>query len=260
MPSTITIGIDPYIELGPVTLAWHGLTIALGILVAAWLASRCLREWELDPEEVYPLAAVTAVAGMVGARAFFLLENEPSALVAPGEWLGTNGFSFYGAILAGVPAAALYLRRRELTVRYLDALAAGFPPGMAVGRIGDVINGEHYGPPSDLPWAVRNSHPEADVPSNEIAYHSGGLYEVVLGLAMFAVVWPLRNRLTAPGALLCAVVGLYAAGRFAMFFARSDSENLLLGLSGAQWTSVGLLVLAAALGSSATRRASSGAR
>ena len=126
---------------------------------------------------------------------------------------------------------------------------------MTVGRIGDVINGEHYGPASDLPWAVRNSHPEAEVPSNEIAYHSGGLYEVVLGLAMFAVVWPLRNRLGAPGALICTVVGLYAAGRFVMFFARSDSEDLLLGLSGAQWTSLGLLALAIGLGLSAARRA-----
>jgi phosphatidylglycerol---prolipoprotein diacylglyceryl transferase len=259
VPSTITIGIDPYIELGPVTLAWHGLTITLGILVAGWLASRCLREWELDVEEVYPLVAVTAFAGVVGARAYFLLENEPSALGTPSEWLGTNGFSFYGAILTGVPAVALYVRRRELTVRYLDSLAAGFPLGMAVGRIGDVINGEHYGPPSDLPWAVRNSHRDADVPSSEIAYHSGGLYEVALGLAMFAVIWPLRNRLRAPGALLCAVVGLYAAGRFAMFFARSDSDELLLGLNGAQWTSVGLLAVAAALGFATTRRASSGA-
>ena len=64
---------------------------------------------------------------------------------------------------------ALYLGWRRLGLRYLDALAAGFPLGMAIGRIGDVINGEHYGPVSDLPWAIRNTHPDADVPSNELA-------------------------------------------------------------------------------------------
>jgi len=132
-----------------------------------------------------------------------------------------------------------------LDVRYLDALAFGFPLGMAVGRLGDVINGEHFGPRSDLPWAFRHTHPDALTPSPDVAYHSGGFYEVVLSLAILAIVWPRRDRLTRPGSVLWLVIGLYAAGRFAMFFVRSDSETLLAGLNGAQWTSLGLLAVAA---------------
>lgn len=129
--------------------------------------------------------------------------------------------------------------------RYLDAGAAGLPLGVAIGRVGDVINGEHFGPASDLPWAFRYAHPGAEVPSNEVAYHSGGFYEVVLAFAILAIVWPLRHRLRRPGMLLWTVIGLYAAGRFAMFFVRSDSETLALGLNGAQWTSLVLLLVAA---------------
>jgi phosphatidylglycerol:prolipoprotein diacylglycerol transferase len=203
---------------------------------------------------------VVAVAGMVGARAFYLLENDAAALLSPSDWLGTRGFSFYGAIILGVPAVGAYLRWRGLGLRYLDALGAGFPLGMAVGRIGDVINGEHYGPPSDLPWAVQNTHPDADVPSNEIAYQSGGLYEVALGLLMLAIIWPLRHRFQRPGMLLWTVIGLYAAGRFVMFFGRSDSDDLALGLNGAQWTSLALLLVAAvAMGIIAKRTAVPGA-
>lgn len=244
MAATITIGIDPELSLGPVTVAWHGLMIAVGIVVGGWLAARYARERRLHSEEILNLVLVIVLSGIVGARAFYLLENDTMALVEPGEWFGGRGYSFYGAILLGVPAVALYLRYRRLGPRYLDALASGFPLGMAVGRIGDVINGEHFGPVSELPWAFRYTHPEAEVPSNELAYHSGGFYEVVLALAMLAVVWPLRHRLRRPGLLLWLVIALYSAGRFAMFFVRSDSEMLALGLNGAQWTSLALLTVA----------------
>jgi len=244
LAAIITIGIDPMIELGPLSIAWHGLMIAVGIGFGWWLAARYARERGLDENEILTLAVVVAIAGIVGARAFFLFENDAAALLDPGEWLGTRGFAFWGAIILGIPAVALYLRRRALGMPYLDALAAGFPLGMAVGRIGDIINGEHFGPASDLPWAIRYTHPDALVPGSELAYHSGGLYESLLALVMLAIVWPLRDRLRSPGLLLATVVGVYSAGRFVMFFYRSDSEALAAGLNGAQWTSLVMLSLA----------------
>lgn len=241
LAGVITIDVDPTIEVGPVSIAWHGLMIAVGIMVGGWLAVRYARERKLNTDEILNLVLIIGLVGIVGARALYLLENDAAAFLRPGDWFGSRGYSFYGAMIFGVPAVALYLRRRRLGVRYLDALAAGFPLGMAVGRIGDVINGEHYGPVSDLPWAIRNTHPDADVPSNELAYQSGGFYEVVLALVILAIVWPLRHRFSRPGMLLWTVIALYSAGRFAMFFVRSDSKTLALGLSGAQWTSVALL-------------------
>ena len=126
-------------------------------------------------------------------------------------------------------------------------MAAGFPLGMAVGRIGDVINGEHYGPATHAPWGIRYTHPEADVPRPDIAFHPGGLYEVVLALAMLAIVWPLRHRFRRPTMLLWAVIGLYGAGRFVMFFYRSDTDPGVLGINEAQLVSLAL-VAAAAIG------------
>lgn len=166
--SVITIDIAPTLDVGPLTLSWHGLTIALGLLLGGWLATRVARKRGLDPDRVLDLVLVITLSGMLGARAVFLVENDPSALLDPGEWLRTNGFSFYGGIIFGVPVVGAYLYWRGLGLSYLDVLAAGFPFGMALGRVGDVINGEHYGPVSDLPWAVRNAHPDADVPSNEL--------------------------------------------------------------------------------------------
>lgn len=147
----------------------------------------------------------------------------------------------------------MYVRRKRLSLRYLDAVAVGFALGLGIGRIGDVINGEHYGPASDLFLAVRNTHPQADTPDPAVAFHSGGLYEVLLGTAIFALLWPLRDRFSRPTMLLWAVVALYAAGRFVESFFRLDSPELALGLSGPQWTSI-LLLLVAGLGALWARR------
>lgn len=243
--AVITIDIDPVIHLGPIELAWHGLTTALGILLAAFIATRYARRREMEIEPLVTVLIWTALAGMIGSKFLFLIETDAGGLANPAAWLDSYGFSFYGGLIFGAGAAALLSRRLGLGLRYLDAIAAGFPLGMAVGRIGDLMNGEHYGPVSDLPWAIRYLNPAAEVPSNAVAYHSGGLYEIVLALAVAAVAWAVRDRLRRPGQLLWTVVGLYAAGRFAMFFYRADSETLALGLNSSQWISLALVAVAA---------------
>lgn len=241
----ITIGIDPTIELGPVTIAWHGLTIAIGIVIGGIAVAYDARRRGLEPDRVYAIGIILVIGALVGGRAFYLLEH--GELDDPGAWLGTTGFTFYGGFIAAAVGIAYYIRRRRLSLSYLDAIAAGLPLGLAIGRIGDVINGEHYGPPSDYFLAVRNSHPDALTPNPDVAYHSGGLYEVLIGATVLAIVWPLRKRLEPrPLALMWLMLALLALGRFFEFFLRSDSGDLALGLETAQWTSLLLLTIAAA--------------
>jgi phosphatidylglycerol:prolipoprotein diacylglycerol transferase len=244
-PAVITIGIDPTIEIGPVTIAWHGLTIALGIVIGALAAAHDARRRGLDPGRLYTIGLIVVAGALVGGRIFYLLEH--GRLDDVDAWLSSTGFTFYGGFIAAALGIAYYVRRERLSASYLDASAAGLPLGIAVGRIGDVINGEHYGPATNFFLGVRNTHPDALTPSAELAYHSGGLYEVLIGLAVFAIAWPLRKRLERrPLALMWLVIGLFAAGRFFEFFLRSDSADLALGLETAQWTSLALLAVSAA--------------
>ncbi|MGH2746048.1 MAG: prolipoprotein diacylglyceryl transferase [Thermoleophilaceae bacterium] len=243
-PGVITIGIDPTIEIGPVTIAWHGLTIAVGILIGSLAAAYDARRRGLDPQRLYAIAMIVVVGALVGGRAFYLLEH--GRLGDPDAWFATTGFTFYGGFVAAALGIAYYVWRERLSALYFDAIAAGLPLGIAVGRLGDVINGEHYGPATDFFLGVRNTHPDALTPSRELAYHSGGLYEVMIGAIVFAIAWPLRKRLHRPLALMWLVIGMLAVGRFFEFFLRSDSADLALGLETAQWTSLALLVVAAA--------------
>ena len=247
MPAVITIGLSPEIHLGPLTLAWHGITIAVGVWLGALLAARCLREMGLSVDPLYGLTALLTVAGLVGGRLFYLVEHG-------GPVFSTRGFTFSGGVILAALALAFWVRRTGLGVGYLDAIAAGLPFGVAVGRVGDVINGEHYGARSDSLLAVRNSHPEALTPDSRFAYQSGGLYEVLLALLILAVVWPLRHRLPRPGDVAWLVLGLFALGRFFEFFLRDDSPTLALGLSNAQWTSLAMLAAVIAGRAVAVRR------
>jgi phosphatidylglycerol:prolipoprotein diacylglycerol transferase len=231
------------IHIGPVTLAWHGITIALGILIGGVAADRYARERELPTDPLYTIGVILVVGALVGGRLYYLAER--GQLLDLGDWFGTRGFTFYGGFIAVALGIGIYLWRAHLTVEYLDVVACGLPLGLAIGRIGDVINGEHYGPATTFFLGVRNTHPDADVPNHAVAYHSGGLYEVLIGATVFAIVWPLRHRLRHPTAITWLVIALLATGRFIEFFVRSDSKTLALGLETAQWTSLVLIALAA---------------
>jgi phosphatidylglycerol:prolipoprotein diacylglycerol transferase len=140
-------------------------------VVGALLAARDLRQRGLDPEPLYAIGLIVTAAALVGGRAYYLAEH--GELLEPSKWLGSRGFTFYGGLSLAALALAASVRRCGLTVRYLDSVAASLPLGLAVGRIGDVINGEHYGLATTVFLGVRNTHPGADVPDHQLAYSSG---------------------------------------------------------------------------------------
>jgi phosphatidylglycerol:prolipoprotein diacylglycerol transferase len=242
--AVISIGIDPELHLGPVTLAWHGLTIAIGILVGGLMAGAEARARGLDAEQIQVMGIILIVGAIVGSKAYYLAEH--GGLTDTDAWLNTRGFTFYGGFIVVALALAVYIRRQRLSIEYLDAVALGLPLGYGIGRIGDIINGEHYGPATTFFLGVRNTNRDAEVPSHVLAYHNGGLYESMIGFTTFAVAFALHRRLRSrPTAMIWLVMGLLALGRFVEFFSRSDSATSALGLETAQWTSIGLMLVAA---------------
>jgi phosphatidylglycerol---prolipoprotein diacylglyceryl transferase len=95
MPATISIGIDPYIDLGPIRLAWHGLMIAVGIAVGGLAAALDARRRGLEPERLYAVGAIVGVGALVGGRAVYLLEH--GRLDDPARGSGARGSRFTAA-------------------------------------------------------------------------------------------------------------------------------------------------------------------
>ena len=159
----IEISIDPEIrEFGGLLLTWHGVFTALGIAAGVFLAVVVARRLGFTDDDAYSGALIAIPCGIIGARALYVVERWNQEF--SDSWvdifrLNEGGISIYGAILGGLVGHHAVLLFRKLPIlRALDAAVIGGALGLAIGRIGDIINGEHFAKASDLPWAVRYTH------------------------------------------------------------------------------------------------------
>jgi phosphatidylglycerol:prolipoprotein diacylglycerol transferase len=249
---TINIGINPNIgEVFGLLITWHGVFTALGIVAGVWLAVGIAsgRRVGIDIDTAYTLGMIVVAAGIVGARALYVIERygDSSSLDSVGDIFRLNegGISIYGAIIGGALAGWGYgLWKRLRSAAGADAAAFGMLIGLAIGRIGDIINGEHFAKVSDLPWAVTYSHPNSPGFFRN-PMHPAVAYELIgdlVILGIIALMWRMRPK---SGVIFCSAFLLYAVMRFFVSFLRIDSKEPLLGLSTPQLVS--LLVIAVAL-------------
>ena len=128
-----------------------------------------------------------------------------------------------------------------------DIAAPALLIAMAVGRIGDIINGEHWATFTDLPWGVVYTHPESPG-VGRAASHPAVAYELLFDLALLAIIWPLRNRLRPPGMLFALYGALYSIGRFFLSFLRVEQNTYFGGyLNEAQVVALLVIIIAVPL-------------
>jgi phosphatidylglycerol---prolipoprotein diacylglyceryl transferase len=249
----INIGMDPNLgEVFGLLITWHGVFTAVGIVAGVWLAVRLAasERVRIDPDTAYTIGMIVVACGIVGARALYVIENygEPGSGLH-GFWdifrITEGGISIYGAIIGGAIGGWAYgLWQRLPSAAGADAAAFGMLLGLAIGRIGDVINGEHLSKTSDLPWAVTYSHPNS--PSfARLPQHPAVAYEMIGDLVILGVLAFLWRREVKTGVLFSLSFLLYAIMRFFVSFYRIDSNEVALGLSTPQ--AVSLIVMPIAL-------------
>ncbi len=154
------------LQLGPFQVHWYGILIVFGAVLAAWLATHEARRRGENPEHVWNLLTWVLILGIIGARLYHVFSTptgdfanwayyrqHPIEIIA--FWNGGfRGLGIYGAVIGGLIAVAIYAQRHQLKLlRWLDILAPGLILAQAVGRMGNRINQELYGPPTTLPWA-----------------------------------------------------------------------------------------------------------
>jgi phosphatidylglycerol:prolipoprotein diacylglycerol transferase len=250
MIEIINIGIDPVlVRLGPLAVHWYGVMYVIGIVAGLAVAMPYAARLGIDRDAAYEVFWPVLVASLIGGRLYYVVQSDfgwylrhPTQILA--TWEG--GMAFYGAVFLGTPVAWWVCRRKGIDFpRVLDAAALFIPLAQAIGRIGNLINGDIVGYPSSLPWATRYTNPHNTfVASHAVAYQPAAAYELLFSLALFVLLWRLRYRFRVPGSLFTLWLVLYSVGQFFLFFGRANIV-VLADLKQAQLTAIAVVLVSA---------------
>jgi phosphatidylglycerol:prolipoprotein diacylglycerol transferase len=250
MPLAIVIDLDPNIaRIGPLLITWHGVFAVLGIVAAARLGFWLLAKEGVEVSGGGDGLAWMVVLGLVGARALYVWENYK--IFANGQWLRAfalteGGISQWGGLFGAMVGAYVWARRAKFSFwKVIDAGGPAAMIGLAIGRIGDVINGEHHGSPTTLPWGVEYVNANT-LGQPGVVVHPEVAYEMVLTLLLLAAILPFHQRLKArlpDGVVGLLYLGVYAAGRFFLSYLRLDPA-VFIGLRQAQLASALMVLIA----------------
>lgn len=239
----IAIGTDPHaVRFGPFMLNWYALAILTGVLAAAWLTRREFVRKEISVANWDVLVLWTLVGGLIGARVFFVIDHFGYELRHPLEIFMFNqgGLAIYGAVLGGFVSVWVLSRRYRLPwLPVIDAIAPGLFLAQAIGRIGCTINGDAWGAPTSGPFALVYTNPQSFIPSSLLGVPTAPypIYDLLMNLAIFALLWRVRLRGLPPGTLFAIGAAIYASVRFFLEFMRQE-RIWFWGLQEAQFAAI----------------------
>src|SRR5438034_7723479 len=242
--------IDPvFLRLGPLQFRWYGLMYLLSLAAAYFVIKlrAAARGVAISKDQLYDLIVYAAVGVFAGGRlGYVLFYNLPYYLEQPAKiaavWEG--GMAFHGGLLGTILAVWLFCRRRGFPFYTIADLAAiTVPIGLGLGRLGNFINGELFGRPTDVPWCMVFDA----TGGGPLCRHPSQLYEALLeGVLLFAVVMIVDRRPHPPGVLFWTFITGYAACRiFVELFREPDAHLGLFGgfISMGQILSIPMLLL-----------------
>jgi phosphatidylglycerol:prolipoprotein diacylglycerol transferase len=264
------MGPEPGIHLGFFTIRYYSLAYLVGLLIAYWHASRMIKApgAPMAQRHVDDLFFYCTLGVILGGRLGYALfytggdTGKPSLFThfTPGEtvsWdllrLWDGGMSFHGGLIGTVLAIAWVSWRGRLSfIRVCDYIAVNVGPAMLLGRLANFVNGELWGKPSSVPWAMSFCERRiGGICDFGVPRHPSQLYEALLEGAlvcavMFPLFWKTRARFR-PGLLVGVFTVLIAAARFTVEFFREPDEQLVefaarTGLHMGQWLTIPLIL------------------
>jgi phosphatidylglycerol---prolipoprotein diacylglyceryl transferase len=224
------------VHWGPIHVRSYGLMLAIAFLVGTWIALREARRLRVDEERLVTVILVALVAGVLGARAMYVMEHVDQFRREWGSALALwqGGLTLYGGVVAGSVAALFAARRLGLPMwTVADTLTPSLALGMMFGRVGCFLNGCCYGHPTSLPWGVVfPADSFAGLEFGNAPVHPSQLYFSLAGLALFGLVWVLRRRIEVPGLLFWTFIGAFAVVRIPLDLTRAYEAEAIVAHAG----------------------------
>jgi phosphatidylglycerol---prolipoprotein diacylglyceryl transferase len=231
------------IRIGPVAIRWYGLMYIFGFAAALILGNRrsLQQHSTIKPKQFQNLIFYSFVGMVIGGRlGYTLFYNRTYYFQHPAQILAvwTGGMSFHGGLIGVFCAIALFSYRHGLNLLDTgDFLVPLAPPGLFAGRIGNFINGELWGRPSDLPWAMVFNDPSA----GGLTRHPSQLYEAFLeGVVLFVILWNFSSRRRSRGYVTGLFLLLYGLFRFLIEFFRQP--DIQVGFIAMDWMTMGQIL------------------
>ena len=270
-------------QLGPFSLHWYGVFIVGGAVLGTWLASRTASKAGQNPDHIWNMLAWGLIVGIIGARLYHVFSTPANGIgfeyyrQNPIEIInfwsgGFRGLGIYGGLVGGILAIAGYAWIKKLDLlMYLDFIAPNVLLAQAVGRMGNFVNQELYGPATNVAWAfhINPAFPcqlPPDFPASGVqycgtadpltqetiawyathGYHPTFFYEMIWNLAAFAILTFVFKRYgerfrRGDGIWLYFIA--YPLGRFWVEMFRPDAW-VMGSLATAQWIALILIGVA----------------
>lgn len=263
-PSEFDILLDviPFLHLGPIVIPTYGLMVATGMIVAYFVMHADLKRRGI-PADAETLIALPCLAGIVGAKIYFVLETPREFLAHPlGMLFDRYGLTWTGGLIAGAAVLLLLARRAKIPLlTMLDLASPAGAIGYGFGRMGCLLSGDgDYGIPTSLPWGM--SFPNGLVPTTE-KVHPTPIYEFLGACVIAWLLWRMGARQagtgggkpagkteasSAPpaGGVFAFYLLLTGAARFLVEFIRIN-PRVLWGMTNAQFVSLACVLAGAVL-------------
>lgn len=251
-------------KIGPLTVYSFGLMLGISFIVASYILTKEFERKKLGPNLATEITLMAIIFGIIGSKLFSIFENWDEFLSDPaGVAFNPGGLTFYGGLILSIIAIWIYSKRKKIPFLVIaDLTAPSLALAYGIGRIGCHLAGDgDYGIPTDLPWGtdysngtvppsvmfrgseIANQYPGGFVPDNT-PLHPTPVYEFLLMLLIFFILWKLRRKDWPDGKLFMLYLVLAGIERLAIEFIRLNPK-LLLGLTEAQLISIGMILIGA---------------
>ncbi|WP_010408285.1 prolipoprotein diacylglyceryl transferase [Citromicrobium sp. JLT1363] len=257
------LGLTPGIDLGFFTLRWYSLAYIVGIILAYWHLTRMIKAPGAPMTQTHAddLLFYCTLGVIFGGRLGYALFYKPDLFLDFSHeglmpWgllrLWDGGMSFHGGVIGVVLALLWVSMRNNLNwLRVADYIAVNVPFGMFFGRLANFVNGELYGRPADVPWAMVFPSDPSGLARHPSQLYQAGLEGLAMMIIMLALFWLTKARWK-PGVLVGVFTIGIATARFINEFFRQPDAHLTefaasTGLSMGQWLSIPMILVGVAV-------------
>ncbi len=212
-------------QIGPLTIYSYGFMLAIAFAVSAFLLIQQAKKQGIPSDAIFNLAFIVFIAGVMGARLFYVVENFPHYLKNPLEiiMLQYGGLAWFGGLTAGAVAGVLYIRKKKMPIlAVMDLMAPFVALGQSIGRVGCLLNGCCYGKAAAVGLYF---------PVHQFILTPVQIYSSILLLVIFVILRFLQERPHPEGQILYVYLLLYSIKRFFIEFWRADNQVIFLRLT-----------------------------